>query len=520
MSEIAAITYNSHYMFENDSMNFDFPVELHVARFANNQFITNADDDYTIPFENPDAFKVYLNSTEPVTSPNRESINTVIKNANQYDLILTTDNEIISSCPNAKMFLYGTTWLNKGKIDHPDGFGEYDESVDDLSNDKIFEISFLCSNHSRSLEGYDIRKDVWSRKNEITNPILFYSSTRHPISPDLLPDDDKKHLFNSQFHIAIESSSVPNYFTEKLIDSFITKTVPIYWGCPNIGEFFDVNGMIIVNEESDIIDICNNITPETYESMLPHIEENYRRAKQYARRFSDRVIQKIVNEKNRIDERKNPVLLSIGICSLKEREESLRQLLEFLGTNTPDIYRGKIEIVVSQDSGEKTVGHKRNEIISSANGRFVCFVDDDDKVSEDYIRLCANAITNVEDLDCIGFSGMYYVNGIPKMTFNHANRNAGHYKDENGIQYRPINHLNPVRTSIARQIGFPEKNFGEDSDYCDVLFSSNLLEKEVVINKVLYHYFYNDDESRTQGVAMWGDRLAEIRQWQKENNNE
>ena len=62
-----AIVYNAHYMFEEDSMNFDFPVEIHVSRFHNNQLITLSDVEYKVPFDNPDAFKVYLNTTEPST---------------------------------------------------------------------------------------------------------------------------------------------------------------------------------------------------------------------------------------------------------------------------------------------------------------------------------------------------------------------------------------------------------------------------------------------------------------------
>ena len=69
--------------------------------------------------------------------------------------------------------------------------------------------------------------------------------------------------------------------------------MPIYWGCPNIGDFFDTRGMIIVDSESDIIELCNQITPETYEQMKPYIDENYERAKEYARPLRDRVKEEI-----------------------------------------------------------------------------------------------------------------------------------------------------------------------------------------------------------------------------------
>ena len=497
-----ATVYNAHYMFEKDSMNFDSPVEIHVSRFHNNQFITLPTVDYTIPFDNPDAFKVYMNATEPITSPNREPIETVIKNANQYDLILTTDVEILENCPNAMMFPYGSTWLNKGKIDHPDGFGEYDESLDELHENKRFEISFLCSKHERRLDGYDKRKEIWAKGSLFKNPTLFYSSTRHPISPYMLPEDDKKYLFESQFHIAIESSSVPNYFTEKLIDALITKTVPIYWGCPNIGDFFDLRGMIIVDSETDIVDVCNNITPEMYEEMKPFIDDNYRRAREFARPFSDRVKEAIVREIRILEDEKKPKLLTIGICHLNERKERLENLLKFVQENTPQEYMDKIEIMVNADNGEKSVGQKRNEILFSANGRFISFVDDDDQISKDYVKWIVNCIERERRLDSIGFTGKYYIDGAFFMYFKHANRYGGNFRGQDRIQYRPCNHLNPVRTSIARQIGFVDKNHGEDSDYSDRLFFSGLIRTEMIIQTtpttpVLYHYYFSEQESRT-----------------------
>ena len=53
------------------------------------------------------------------------------------------------------------------------------------------------------------------------------------------------------FHVAIENVRQPHYFTEKLLDCFLTNTMPIYWGCPNIGAYFDTSGMIIITDEDE-----------------------------------------------------------------------------------------------------------------------------------------------------------------------------------------------------------------------------------------------------------------------------
>lgn len=51
------------------------------------------------------------------------------------------------------------------------------------------------------------------------------------------------------FSIAIESCRERGYFTEKLIDCFLTGTIPIYWGDPDIGEYFNTDGMFIMPEK-------------------------------------------------------------------------------------------------------------------------------------------------------------------------------------------------------------------------------------------------------------------------------
>ena len=503
-----AITHNTHYLFENGVLEFDRPVEIHVSRFSNNERIITPDavssyPKYKIPFSSKGAYKVYVNCNEPISSPNREKIEVVIANHEQYDLILTSDEEILRNCPNSVLFPYGTTWLNKGHINHPDGLGVYDESLDELCENKKYEVSFLGSAPRRDVEGYDIRRSLWSHQEHIKMPRKFYISTRNAwgLVGETLPEDDKKHLFESQFSIVIESSCVNNYFTEKLMDAFITKTVPIYWGCPNIGRFFDLRGMILIDSDGAIIGACNEyINEDTYENIRPHIEENYNRAKEFTRSFAVRVKEEIENairkeqELEELPER----LLTIGICSLNERKELLDRILNFFKgqINTYGLV-GKVEIMVNIDDGEKPVGQKRNEILNRANGKFIAFVDDDDGVDKEYLKLIIEAIEENEDLDCIGFSGMYYIDKNPKMIFKHANSYGGHFKDQSGIQHRPINHLNPVRLEIAKKIGFPEKNFGEDSDYCDKLFDSGLLKNEVILDTVMYHYYWANEVTRT-----------------------
>ena len=83
------------------------------------------------------------------------------------------------------------------------------------------------------------------------------------------------------FALVIENCKQDYYFTEKLIDCFTTGTIPIYWGCPSIGDFFDVNGMICFNDIHDLSAIINNLSLGLYNSKIESVKHNFSESKKY-----------------------------------------------------------------------------------------------------------------------------------------------------------------------------------------------------------------------------------------------
>jgi len=152
------------------------------------------------------------------------------------------------------------------------GAGDYQIPTTYQKN-KRFEVSFLCGQKQFTL-GHKLRHKIFHNKNKINTSTNFIYTAPW--------DGGKRICWESMFHIAIENTQNKGYFTEKLIDAFLTKTIPLYWGCPNINEFFNSNGIITFNNEDELIDIINNLSPEYYESKMEYIEENYKRAIQYA----------------------------------------------------------------------------------------------------------------------------------------------------------------------------------------------------------------------------------------------
>jgi hypothetical protein len=61
--------------------------------------------------------------------------------------------------------------------------------------------------------------------------------------------DKMDGLLPYRYSIAIENTAAPYYFTEKITDCFLAYTVPVYYGCKNIGRFFPEKSIIQVDIE-------------------------------------------------------------------------------------------------------------------------------------------------------------------------------------------------------------------------------------------------------------------------------
>ena len=88
-------------------------------------------------------------------------------------------------------------------------------------------------------------------------------------------------LIDFMFSVVIENSICDDYFSEKLVDCFAVGTIPIYWGTRNIGDYFDIDGMLVFDNTDELDDIMHNLSPELYNSRLPHIKNNFERHFQY-----------------------------------------------------------------------------------------------------------------------------------------------------------------------------------------------------------------------------------------------
>ena len=174
--------------------------------------------------------------------------------------------------------------------------------------------------------------------------------------------------------------------------------------------------------------------------------------------------------------------LSVLICSLESRKDMLNPLVKFITQQAdPSI----LEVSLSIDNGELSIGEKRNRLVKRAVGDYVSFVDDDDLVSDNYVSLILNAIKS--NPDCCSLNGVITTNGGDSRRFVHSLSCKSWY-EKDSVYYRTPNHLNAIKRSIVVQVPFPSIDHGEDRLFSDAV--KRLLRSEVKIQEVLYHYRY------------------------------
>lgn len=83
-----------------------------------------------------------------------------------------------------------------------------------------------------------------------------------------------------RYSVAIENDSYPDYWTEKIADCFLAGTVPLYYGCPNISDYFPADAFIpldIQDEQAAFHLLQTSLSDSDYVRRLPALAEAKRR---------------------------------------------------------------------------------------------------------------------------------------------------------------------------------------------------------------------------------------------------
>lgn len=191
-----------------------------------------------------------------------------------YDAIFFADREY---CKKSKKFHFGFSGSNLPWV----------------KNQQIFNKTKNCSmfaSGKKITRGHHLRHQIAEQLADKIDVVGGAANTKK-IGVNILPWETKHLYLNDyRFQIVIENDSYETYFTEKLTDCFATGTIPIYWGAPDIGKYFNTDGMIIINHHIDI----SSLTEDYYFSKLDAIKDNFERVQKM--QGSDDVLYELIQQ--------------------------------------------------------------------------------------------------------------------------------------------------------------------------------------------------------------------------------
>lgn len=181
--------------------------------------------------------------------------------AQKFDYVLCYRDDLIKT--NPKKFLPNS----------PGGALIKDENISLYADIKTKGCSIVMSN-KQTYPGHIIRHQI-KQAAETNSGIDFFGwGTPAGHIPDKITA-----LKDYMFHLTIENVIAPHYFTEKLIDCLVTGCVPIYYGAPNIGKYFNTDGFILFSSFEEFLKI--KLTKDDFHKRQKAIEENFNLAMNY-----------------------------------------------------------------------------------------------------------------------------------------------------------------------------------------------------------------------------------------------
>ena len=203
----------------------------------------------------------------------------VEKHYNYFDYIFTHDSKLLQ-LPNARFLNWGDVWSTS-------------DSVKDRGISLIASWKNWCPLHDARIE----LAKFFLGKPEVD----VYGSF---LCKDAWVNTEQAHE-HYKFAIVIENDIDEYWYTEKILNCFSNRVVPIYVGATRIGDIFNADGIIQVHNWRMIPEIVRTLDIDTeYTKRQQAIEDNFNRVKAYSvnwkhRFFGDyeRMLEDLMNGK-------------------------------------------------------------------------------------------------------------------------------------------------------------------------------------------------------------------------------
>jgi len=150
----------------------------------------------------------------------------------QFAHVLTSQDEQALPHPNRIYSHTGNLWFNGH---------DFDEIQKISFNGKTAEISTVCSSKRQKHTIHNARYEFTQQlKQQLPELEIFGHGVR-------FIEHKYQALDRYRYHLAIENHIATHHWTEKLADPFLSKAIPIYYGCPNLGDYFPADSYLAID---------------------------------------------------------------------------------------------------------------------------------------------------------------------------------------------------------------------------------------------------------------------------------
>lgn len=180
----------------------------------------------------------------------------IVNYEHKFDYILTHDSELLNRGKKYIRTIVGASRVSD------DMWGIHNKS----------KLVSMIASFKKYTEGHNFRHVIAKELSHKHN-IEMWGSGYHNFTNKIDP------LKDYSYSICIMNTKVDNYFTEILVDPISLGCVPILWGCPNVSEYFNPDGIISFSSLEELDKILYSISFDDYNSRMSAINENIEIAK-------------------------------------------------------------------------------------------------------------------------------------------------------------------------------------------------------------------------------------------------
>lgn len=147
-----------------------------------------------------------------------------------------------------------------------------------------------------------------------------------------------------------------------------------------------------------------------------------------------------------------------------------------------------VEVLGLYDNRIRVLGEKRNAMLSLAHGKYLVFIDDDDKVHPQFVSKIRQVLLDKPETDLLVYDLQYETPGQPAFICHYdlSYKPRRFIGKPPTVYYGPPAHTHVWRTSLVQRLPFDAKAYGEDMPWCEA--AAQLVKVQTKIEEVLYWY--------------------------------